>query len=107
MQRASQTSNNWPPGWLAPASRLAGAGKLSLAARGFLGLVLAACLVQAVRQAVASWFARRNSPDSIRRAEMWDPSNPDYAAQLGRALAARGEDADPNEVAAAFERAVQ
>lgn len=61
--------------------------------------------MQVVRATVASWLAARGSADAIRRAERWDPSNPDYPAQLGRALAA--QDADPGQVARAFEDAAR
>ena len=79
----------------------------SLLGRGLLALLLAVLLVQAVREAVASRLAARNSLDGIRRAERWDPSNPEYPARFGRALAAEQADADPLEVARAFETAAR
>jgi tetratricopeptide (TPR) repeat protein len=75
--------------------------------RGVLCLVLTACLVQEAREAVAGGLAERNSPEAIRKAELWDPSNPEFPAQLGRALAAERADADPREVATAFERSAR
>jgi len=73
--------------------------------RGCIGLVLAVCLVQVVRATVASWLAARGTVDALRGAERWDAPNPDYPAQLGRALAAQG--AGPGEVARAFEDAAR
>jgi len=78
------------------------ASPASLLGRGLLALLLAVLLVQAAREAVASRLAARNSLDGIRRAERWDPSNPEYPARFGRALAADPVDADPQEVAHAF-----
>ncbi|MGD1212882.1 MAG: tetratricopeptide repeat protein [Candidatus Acidiferrales bacterium] len=83
------------------------ASPASLLGRGLLALLLAALLVQAAREAVASRLAARNSLDGIRRAERWDPSNPEYPARFGRALAADPADADPREVAHAFETAAR
>ena len=44
---------------------------LERAGRGALALLLAALLVQAARQAVASALAKRNSVDAIRRADLF------------------------------------
>ena len=76
-----------------------------LVLRGCIGMALAAGLVQAVRATVASRLAARGTVEGLRRAERWDAANPDYPAQLGRALAA--QDADAGEVAREFADAVR
>jgi tetratricopeptide (TPR) repeat protein len=83
------------------------ASAASLFGRGLLALLLGVLLVQAAREAVASRLAARNSLDGIRRAERWDPSSPEYPAQFGRTLAAEQANADPQEMARAFETAAR
>lgn len=91
MQSAQRARNIRRSGWLASAGR------------GLIGLALLVCLLQTGRATVASWVARRESAEALQSAERWDPSNPDYPEQLGRALAAEGADAAPAQVARAFE----
>jgi hypothetical protein len=87
--------------------RIPPAGWLNVVVRVALGLVLAACLVLAAREAVASLLADRSSPDALARAARWDSSNPDFPAQLARKLSDQGRDADPREIARAFEDATR
>jgi hypothetical protein len=72
--------------------------RLGVAARGLIAALLLLCLVQAARQEVASWLAGQDSAHPIRLAELWDPSNPDYQAQLARKLEADETSYDPKEV---------
>jgi tetratricopeptide (TPR) repeat protein len=95
MQTFDPEGNPQPEGWA------------GLAVRCLIGLVLIVCLIQVARETGAVWLAGGNSFDSIRRSERWDPRNPDYRSQLGRALAAQGQSADPTEIARSFEDAVR
>lgn len=75
--------------------------------RGVLALLLVASLVQAARQAVDNAHAVWNSREAIRRADHWDPWNPEFPEQFGRALAGAEPGADPQEVASAFEDTIR
>ena len=75
--------------------------------RFVLALALAVLLAEAGREAVASWVARSGSLDALRRAERWDPANPEWPARYARTIAAEHPDADPPEAASAFRRAVE
>ncbi len=74
-------------------------------ARVFLGCVLAAVLTAVVREGMAAWYARGNSAEGIRRAEAWDPGNPEYPARLARVLGEDLESADPSDIVQALENA--
>ncbi|HXQ26882.1 MAG TPA: tetratricopeptide repeat protein [Candidatus Acidoferrales bacterium] len=79
----------------------------SLLVRMLLAVLLAGMLAEAGREAMASWCARSGSLDALRRAERWDPSNPEWPARYARTVAAEDPDADPPEATTAFERAVE
>jgi tetratricopeptide (TPR) repeat protein len=72
-----------------------------------LALLLVVSLVQAARQAVNNAHAMWNSREAIRRADHWDPWNPEFPEQFGRALAGAEPGADPQEVASAFEDTIR
>ncbi len=66
--------------------------------RVIFSLVIVACLVKAAREGVGAWFAREGTFEGIRRAEFWDPANPEYPAQFAHLLAENMESADPREM---------
>jgi len=71
-----------------------GARWANIVVRAVFSFVLFACLAQAARQGAGAWFARKNTFDSIHRAEVLDPANPEYPAQSAHQLAAKVESAD-------------
>ncbi len=97
--RANRARNSALAAWL-------GAG-----ARVVLGLLFAACLALAARETVASLFAGRKSVAGFARAGRIDASNPDFPARTARAFSELGGepggDADPREIARAFEIATR
>jgi|HubBroStandDraft_6_1064221.scaffolds.fasta_scaffold01616_11 hypothetical protein len=66
----------------------------NIVVRAVFSIVLFVCLAQAVRQGAGAWFARKNTFESIHRAEIFDPANPEYPAQSAHLLAAKVESAD-------------
>jgi tetratricopeptide (TPR) repeat protein len=80
---------------------------INAAVRVALGMLLAACVAQAAREAVASLLAAKKSPDAFAKAARWDGSNPEFPARYARKLADRGGGADPGEIARAFEDATR
>jgi tetratricopeptide (TPR) repeat protein len=86
-------------------SLAAPASWLNVAVRVSLGLLLATCLALAVREAIANLLAAKKSPDAFARAARWDGSNPDFPARSAQKFADQGRDADPREIARAFEEA--
>jgi tetratricopeptide (TPR) repeat protein len=80
---------------------------LSLAARVVLGLVLTAFLVLAARETVANFLAVPKSLGAFERSARWDSSDPDFPARYAQTLANEGRDADPREIASAFEDATR
>lgn len=77
------------------------------AARVLLALGLLACSTLALRETVANAIAKRNTPQALRRAAWWEPSDPEIRVKLAHALAAQGAGGNPQQVAAAFREAVQ
>ncbi len=80
---------------------------LSLAARVVLGLVLMVFLVLAARETLANFLAVPKSLEAFARSAYWDGPNPDFPARYARTLGAEGRDADPSEIASAFENATR
>lgn len=70
-------------------------------------MALLACAALALRQMMANVTAKRNTPEALRRAARWEPSDPEIRVKLARALVAQAARENPQEVAAAFRAAVQ
>lgn len=70
-----------------------------------LGLLYGAYLVS--RQAISVWHFRRGSPEEIRKAIRWDPSNAEFWVARAHALQASLEGADVNEVVRLYETATR
>ena len=71
-------------------------------ARAFLSVLLALLLIggmiEASREAFAAWLAEKHSLAGIRRAQRWDPSNPEFPAEFARTLAASSPGVNPLDV---------
>jgi tetratricopeptide (TPR) repeat protein len=80
---------------------------LHAGARVRLGLLLGACLALAARETVAHLFAATNSLHGFALAGRWDASNPEFPARYARKLGEQGGDADPREMARAFQIATR
>jgi hypothetical protein len=83
--------------------------------RGWLGRAVRVCLTigaslcayLAFAQAVADRYSRQQTPDGFRAAIRWEPWNPEYYAELARALERPLKDGDLPEVIRLYEKAVQ
>lgn len=75
--------------------------------RVVLGLLLTAFLVLAARETVANFLAVPKSLGGFARSGHWDGSNPNFPARYARTLGNEGRDADPTEIASAFEDATR
>ena len=79
----------------------------SLIARGLLSLFLVGCLVEVAKQTVAAWYAEKESPDAIRQAQHWDPSNAEYPERLAFTLAANSTGVDWRDIVPLLEKATR
>jgi hypothetical protein len=83
----------------------------ALILRLFLAAILAVCVLESTREGLAAWHADdvtgAPSLESIRWAERWDPSAPEYHVQYAEALAAASADGDVREVARELETATK
>ena len=75
--------------------------------RAGLALGLLYCVYLVATQAIAYWYFRDGTPDSIRKAIRFDPRNPLYYAQLARVLLYSPEGGDLAEVIRLFEQATR
>lgn len=80
---------------------------LSLFLRLILSAGLLVCLYRIGTQALATWNAREDTPESLRRAIRWEPSNGRYHARLARSLQFSFEDVTVEEVVGHYQRAVE
>ena len=71
---------------------------LNRSVRAGLALGLLYCVYLVTTQAIAYWYFRDGTPDSIRKAIRFDPRNPLYYAQLARVLLYSPEGGDLAEV---------
>lgn len=88
-----------------PAPRRGGTWKQIV--RVLTALCLIVGLVGATREEVGAWFARAGTPEGLRKAESWDPANPNYPAAIARLEGAHLETADARSMARDLEAATR
>lgn len=64
-------------------------------------------MVSTARQGIASWYFRRNRPDALQKAMIWDPANPVYPAALANLIHLYGRSPDPDTVIRLYQTAAR
>jgi Tfp pilus assembly protein PilF len=80
---------------------------LLIVLRLFLVVDLSVCLYLVVTQAVAAWYFEKESPEAVRQAIRWDPSNPAYYADLARSMEFSLKPEDAREAIGLYQQATE
>jgi hypothetical protein len=82
-------------------------GWLGHAVRIFLTIGLSLCAYLVFAQAIAGRYSQRQTPEGLRKAIRWEPSNPDYYAELARSLQRPLKEGDLPEVIGLYQKAIR
>jgi Tetratricopeptide repeat len=81
--------------------------KLTFISRILLSAFVLTLIVLTARQGVASYYFRKNLPDALQKAMIWDPANPVYPAALANLVHLYGRSPDPDEVIGLYQIAAR
>jgi hypothetical protein len=84
-----------------------GVQPLSIAVRALLLGILVLLTLEAVREGIAAYYLRQNTPEAIEKAMKWDRADPVYPATAGNLIHLYSESPDPNRVVQLYRRALQ
>lgn len=82
-------------------------GSVSFLLRIFLVCGLLYCMYLVTRQAIATWYFRKHSPQDIQTAIKWDPGNPEYYDDLATLTHLYSSGGNPPDIVRLSEKATQ